>query len=76
MIIAFELCNPEKRDTCKSDEEIEKAISYTFIVTLENRQRYNIDISPEGVSQDGDDDNEIISSFCEMKWFAMSKYLG
>ena len=76
MIVAFELCNPDNRDTCKSDKEIEKAISYSFIITLENRQRYNREVNPEDVSSDGKIDNEVFSSFCEMKWFAMSKFLG
>ena len=40
LMVVYEICNPEKR-TCKSKEQIEKYLEFTYILLVENREHYS-----------------------------------
>lgn len=68
LIITFELCSLEKRDTCKSDKEISEAIEFSYIVVVENEQIYKHDEFPGS--------ENYIENFSHIKWYPVSKELS
>ena len=40
LMVVYEVCDPTKR-TCKSKEKIEKALEYSYILLVENREHYS-----------------------------------
>ena len=40
LMITFELCDSTTGATCKSDEEIAKAMEYSYILIIENKESY------------------------------------
>ena len=40
LMVVYEICNPEKR-ICKSREQIEKYLEFTYILLVENRELYS-----------------------------------
>jgi len=41
LVIDFEPCNPEERDTCKSEEEIRQWLRDKYIMVVYNTQIFN-----------------------------------
>ena len=64
LVVVFELCDREKRSTCKSDEEIKKKLEGSYIIILENKQTYQPNEFPGSPEQ--------IKNFSKFYWYPMS----
>ena len=46
LMLVYELCDISKRSTCKSNEEIQDALEFAYILILENAEEYRPDAFP------------------------------
>ena len=65
---AYELCDPEKRSTCKSPEEISEAMSFAYINVIDNEEQYHPEEKPGSEEQ--------VLAFSKVNAYPMSKYLN
>ena len=40
LLVTFEKCDPEKRNDCKSEQEITDWLSFKYIIVHENKKRF------------------------------------
>ena len=62
-MVVYEVCNPAKR-VCKSREFIEKTLSGSYMLIIDNAQRYVHHATPGS--------EEMIVSESNQKWYALS----
>ena len=63
LMIVFEICDSKER-ACKDDETIKKALSFSYILLLENEELYHHHKEPES--------DEMIHRGTKASWYALS----
>ena len=63
LMVAFVKCDSEKRNDCKTEEEINKWLTFKYIIRLENSKRF----IPNEFGEDK------INKSARMRWEAISK---
>ena len=62
-MVTFELCDSSKR-TCKPWEVIEEALSFSYILLVENQQSYKHQFPPTS--------DKMIQKDAEISWYALN----
>ena len=68
LLAVLELCSLEKRETCKSDKEIEEVIKFSYMIIMDNYQGYKTANVP-GIE-------DVISLVAELRWYPISTFIN